>query len=220
MIVKSTFVDQAVQEYIIAQTVREHPVLAALREETSHHSDAQMEIGPEQGAFMQLLARAIGAKRYLEIGVFTGYSSLAMAQAIPDDGRIVACDVSEEYTAVARRYWERAGVAHKIDLRIAPALDTIAALESAHVEPFDMAFIDADKTNVDSYYEAALRLVRPGGLILVDNVLWSGRVLDGRESDASTAALRALNAKAGRDERVDVSLVAMCDGILVARKRS
>ncbi len=220
MTAKSTFVDRAVQEYIFAQTVREDPVLAALREETSHHADAQMEIGPDQGAFMQLLARAIGAKRYLEIGVFTGYSSLAMALAIPGDGRIVACDVSEEYTAVARRYWERAGVAHKIDLRIAPALETVAALEAEGADPFDMAFIDADKTNVDNYYEAALRLMRPGGLILVDNVLWSGRVLDGREQDASTAALRALNAKAGRDERVDVSLVAMCDGILIARKRS
>lgn len=219
MIAKSDFIDRTIQEYIVAETVREHPLLAELREETSRLPNAQMEIGPDQGAFMQLLARTIDAKRYLEIGVFTGYSSLAMALALPDDGKIVACDVSEEYTAVARRYWERAGVARKIDLRIAPALDTIAKLRAAHPDPFDMAFIDADKVNVDNYYEAALRLVRRGGLILVDNVLWSGRVTDASDGDESTAALRALNAKAGRDERVDVSLVPMCDGILIARKR-
>jgi caffeoyl-CoA O-methyltransferase len=216
---KSEFIDQSIQEYIIATTVREHPVLAALRQETSHLSNAVMEIGPEQGAFMQLLARAIGAKRYLEIGVFTGYSSLAVALALPDDGRIVACDVSEEYTAVARRYWKQAGVDGKIDLRIAPALETFAKLMTERVDPFDLAFIDADKTNVDNYYEAALRLLRPGGLILIDNVLWSGRVVDTSENDEGTVALRVLNTKIGRDERVDVSLVAMCDGILIARKR-
>lgn len=219
MIAKSDFIDQKIQEYIVKQTVREHPLLAELRDETSRLPNAQMEIGPDQGAFMQLLARTIGARRYLEIGVFTGYSSLAVALALPEDGRIIACDVSEEYTAVARRYWERAGVAHKIDLRIAPALETIAKLTAERAEPFDMAFIDADKVNVDNYYEAALRLVRSGGLILVDNVLWSGRVLNPSDGDEGTDALRALNAKAGRDERVDVSLVAMCDGILIARKR-
>jgi caffeoyl-CoA O-methyltransferase len=216
---KSEFIDQSIQEYIIATTVREHPVLAALRQETSHLSNAVMEIGPEQGAFMQLLARTIGAKRYLEIGVFTGYSSLAVALALPDDGRIVACDVSEEYTAVARRYWKQASVDGKIDLRIAPALETLAKLTAERVDPFDMAFIDADKTNVDNYYEAALCLLRPGGLILIDNVLWSGRVVDTSENDEGTVALRALNTKIGRDDRVDVSLVAMCDGILIARKR-
>lgn len=216
---KSSFIDPAVQEYIIAQTVREHPVLAQLREETSQRSNAAMEIGPEQGALMQLLARTIGARRYLEIGVFTGYSSLAVALALPPDGRIVACDVSDEYTSVARRYWKLAGVEEKIDLRLAPALETLAALEAAQTEPFDMAFIDADKTNVANYYEAALRLVRPGGLILVDNVLWGGKVADPAATDDETAALRALNAKAARDERVDVSLIATCDGILIARKR-
>ena len=216
---KSEFINQSIQEYIIATTVREHPVLAELREETSHLSNAMMEIGPEQGAFMQLLARTIGAKRYLEIGVFTGYSSLAVALALPDDGRVVACDVSEEYTAVARRYWKRAGVDGKIDLRIAPALDTLARLAEEKADPFDMAFIDADKENVDNYYEAALQFLRPGGLILVDNVLWSGRVANSSDNDDGTVALRALNAKAGRDERVDLSLVAMCDGILIARKR-
>jgi predicted O-methyltransferase YrrM len=219
VIVKSSFIDPEVQEYIITATVREDPVLADLRVETSQRENAMMEIGPEQGAFMQLLARSIGAKRYLEVGVFTGYSSLAMALALPPDGSIVACDVNEDYTAVARRYWERAGVAAKIDLRIAPALETLAHMIADGVEPFDMAFIDADKTNVDNYYEAALRLVRPGGLILVDNVLWSGKVADASVTDSDTTALRALNAKVGRDERVDVSLIPTCDGILIARKR-
>ncbi len=168
---------------------------------------------------MQLLAHAIGARRYLEIGVFTGYSSLAMALALPADGYILACDVSEEYTGVARRYWKAAGVSQKIDLRIAPALETLAQVRSAGIEPFDMAFIDADKANVDAYYESALALVRPGGLILVDNVLWDGAVLDATTDDPDTVALRALNAKAGRDERVDVALVPICDGLLIARKR-
>ena len=216
---KSSFIDPSVQEYIITQTVREHPVLAQLREETSHRSNFGMEIGPEQGALMQLLARTIGAKRYLEIGVFTGYSSLAVALALPPDGQIVACDVSDDYTSVARRSWKLAGVDAKIDLRLAPALETLAGLEADNVEPFDMAFIDADKTNAENYYEAALRLVRPGGLILVDNVLWGGQVADPSVRDDDTAALRALNAKAARDERVDVSLIATCDGILIARKR-
>ncbi len=219
MTAKSNFIDRTVQEYIIEHTVREHPVLAELRIETSQRSNAMMEIGPEQGAFMQLLARAIGARRYLEVGVFTGYSALAMALALPADGRILACDVNEEYTAVARRYWDRAGVSEKIDLRIAPAVETLATTIALNGEPFDMAFIDADKANVDNYYEAALRLVRTGGLILVDNVLWGGAVADSSANDPDTVALRALNAKAGRDERVDVSLVPTCDGILIARKR-
>lgn len=216
---KSSFIDPAVQDYIIATTVREHPVLAELRIETLQRSNAAMEIGPEQGALMQLLARAIGARRYLEVGVFTGYSSLAMALALPEDGRIVACDVSEEYTAVARRYWEKAGVSRKIDLRLAPAVETLGNMIAEGVDPFDMAFIDADKANVDAYYEAALKLVRSGGLILVDNVLWGGLVANPPPGDEDTAALHALNVKVGRDERVDVALIATCDGILIARKR-
>lgn len=216
---KSAFVDPAIQEYIIEQTVREHPVLADLRLETSKRTNASMEIGPEQGAFMQLLAKAIGARRYLEVGVFTGYSSLAMALALPADGRIVACDVSEEYTGVARRYWERAGVSAKIDLHLAPALETLDRLIAENAEPFDIAFVDADKESVDAYYEAALRLLRPGGLLLVDNVLWGGAVVDPTIDDPGTVALRALNAKAGRDERIDVSMIPTCDGILIARKR-
>ena len=219
MTAKSTFVDPAIQEYIVATVVREHPVLRELREETSRLANSRMAIGPEQGQFMQLLGHAIGACRYLEIGVFTGYSSLAMALALPDDGYVLACDVSEEYTAVARRYWAAAGVAGKIDLRIAPALETLAQLRAESVEPFDVAFVDADKRNVDAYYESALELVRPGGFVLVDNVLWDGAVLDPGAPDPETRALRALNSKAGRDERVDVALVPVCDGLLIARKR-
>ncbi|MBV8489767.1 MAG: class I SAM-dependent methyltransferase, partial [Candidatus Eremiobacteraeota bacterium] len=180
---KSVFLDEAVANYVISETVHEHPILRELRMETSHRPNAVMEIGPEQGAFMQLLARTIGARRYLEIGVFTGYSSLAMALAMPADGRIVACDVSEEYTAVAQRYWQKAGVAEKIDLQIAPALATLERLIAEGTEPFDMAFIDADKENVGAYYDACLKLVRPGGLVLVDNVLWSGAVANAEIND-------------------------------------
>jgi caffeoyl-CoA O-methyltransferase len=179
---------------------------------------AGMQIGSDQGQFMGLLARAIGAKRYLEIGVFTGYSSLAMALALPSDGRVVACDVSEEYTAVAKRYWQKAGVEKKIDLRLGPAVATLDKMIADKVELFDIAFIDADKTNYDAYYERCLQLVRPGGLILCDNMLWSGRVVDEKEHDADTDALRALNAKAGKDERVDVALLSVGDGILIARR--
>lgn len=219
MTAKSTFIDRAISEYIADTVVREDPVLRELRDETARLPHARMAIGPEQGSFMQLLALAIGARRYLEIGVFTGYSSLAMALALPADGYILACDVSEEYTAVARRYWERAGVAKKIELRIAPAMETLARLRDDGVEAFDVAFIDADKANVGPYYEAALELVRPGGLVLVDNVLWDGAVLDTSTTDESTIALRALTAKAVRDERVDAALVPICDGLLIARKR-
>jgi predicted O-methyltransferase YrrM len=180
---------------------------------------AGMQIGPEQGQFMALVGHLTGARRYLEVGVFTGYSALAMALSMPDDARIVACDVSEEYTAVARRYWTRAGVAGRIDLRLGPALDSLDALLESGAEPFDVAFIDADKENVDNYYERCLKLVRPGGVVLVDNVLWSGAVIDPSDNDVDTVALRALVAKAGKDERVDVSLLPLCDGLLIARKR-
>jgi len=220
MTAKSTFVDPSIQEYIIATVVREHPVLRELREETSRLPQHRMEIGPEQGQFMQLLAHAIGARRYLELGVFTGYSSLAMALALPADGYVLACDSSDEYTRVARRYWEAAGVAAKIDLRIAPAMDTLALLRAQSAPPFDMAFIDADKANVTEYYERCLALIRPGGLILVDNVLWDGAVVDPSAQDAETSALRNVSSTAGRDERIDVALVPVCDGLLIARKRA
>lgn len=216
---KSDFVDQSIQEYILAQTVHESAIERALREETSHRSNAGMQIGPDQAQFMALLAHTIGARRYLEIGVFTGYSTLAMAFALPSDGQIVACDVSEEYTAVARRYWEQAGVAGKIDLRLAPALETLERIVVEKTEPFDMAFIDADKENVAKYFDYCLQLVRPGGLILVDNVLWSGRVANPSVNDADTCALRNISVRAAKDDRVEVSLVPVCDGILIARKR-
>ncbi|HTX59412.1 MAG TPA: class I SAM-dependent methyltransferase [Verrucomicrobiae bacterium] len=219
MSARSAFITPSVQEFIVETTVREHPVLAELRAETAKMPNAGMQIGPDQGQFMALLARAIGARRYLEIGVFTGYSSLAMALALPSDGRVVACDVSAEYTAVARRYWERAGVADRIDLRLGPALATLDAMIAAGEEPFDVAFIDADKTSYDGYYERCLRLLRPGGIVMLDNTLWSGSVADATVDDAETRALRAIDAKAGRDERVDVSLLPLGDGVLIARKR-
>jgi predicted O-methyltransferase YrrM len=208
-----------VERYIVDTTVREHPVLAELHAETSSMPGAGMQIGSDQGQFMGLLARAIGAKRYLEIGVFTGYSSLAMALALPDDGRVVACDVSEEYTSVAKRYWQKAGVEKKMDLRLGPAVATLDKMIADKVESFDIAFIDADKSNYDAYYERCLQLLRPGGLILCDNMLWSGRVIDKNAHDEDTDALRALNAKAGKDERVDVALLSVGDGVLIVRKR-
>ncbi len=217
---KSTFLDPKIQQYILGATLREEPLLKELREETARMPNARMQIGPDQGQFMRLLAGAIGARSYLEIGVFTGYSALSMALALPQDGRIVACDVSAEYTAIARRYWERAGVSGKIELLLGPALDSLDdMLERGTRDAFDMAFVDADKVNVDAYYERALLLLRRGGLLLVDNVLWDGAVADPKIDDGDTRALRALAHKAGHDERVDVALVPMCDGILIARKR-
>jgi len=213
---KSSILDPVVGEYVIETMVREHPALAELREETARLAHSKMQIGPEQGQFMSVLARAIGARRYLEIGVFTGYSSLAMALALPSDGYVLACDVNEETTAVARRYWEKAGVAGKIDLRIAPALETLDAAIARGVPPFDVAFIDADKQNVGAYYERALELVRIGGWILVDNVLWDGAVADPSADDPDTRALRAISAKAAGDDRVAAALVPVCDGLLVA----
>lgn len=219
MYLKSEFIDPAIAEYIDATTVREHPVLHALREETSRLPNAQMEIGADQGQLMALLARTIGARRYLEIGVFTGYSALAVALALPDDGYVLALDVSDEYTSVARRYWERANVAHKIDLRLAPAIETLAKIEAEKPAPFDMAFIDADKANTEKYFERCLELVRPGGLILVDNVLRGGAVIDPNDNEPETQVLRKLNERAPGDERIDAVLLPICDGILLARKR-
>ena len=219
MAARVTFIDPAVQTYVLAQNAREDPVARALREETSKMPNAQMQIGSDQAQFMQLLAHAIGARRYLEIGVFTGYSALAMALALPSDGQIVACDVSEEYTSVARRYWERAGISAKVDLRLAPALETLERLIAENVEPFDVAFIDADKENVMTYYEKSLALLRRGGLILVDNVLWNGAVADPAIDDPNTRALRAVSAHAAGDPRVETALVTIGDGLLIARKR-
>jgi caffeoyl-CoA O-methyltransferase len=195
-------------------------VLRRLRDETAALPNARMQIAPEQGQFMALLGRLMGARRCLEVGVFTGYSSLAVALALPDDGRIVACDVSEEWTAVARRHWSAAGVAHKIDLRLAPALDTLEGLlADGEAGTYDFAFLDADKENYLRYYELALELVRPGGLIVADNTLWSGRVADPANDEASTVGLRRFNEQLHRDGRVDLSLVPIGDGLTLARKR-
>lgn len=207
-------------DYLLAVSLREHDLLQQLRAETALHPLAVMQISPEQGQFMALLARLIGARRILEVGVFTGYSSLAVALAIPPEARIVACDVSEEYTAVARRYWEEAGVADKIDLRLGPAVDTLDALiDDGQAATFDMAFIDADKTEYDAYYERLLVLLREGGLIAVDNVLWSGKVLDESDTDADVIAIRALNAKLRDDDRVHLSMLPLGDGLTLAVKR-
>ena len=200
-------------------TVRQSDLERRLREETAGMKHGGMQIGPDQGAFFAILVRSIGARRALEIGTFTGYSALAVAGALPADGRLVCCDVSDEWTQVARRYWREAGLADRIDLRIAPANDTLAALaRDPGPDSFDFAFVDADKTGYDGYYERCLTLVRAGGLIAFDNTLWSGTVADPARSDADTEALRALNAKAHADLRVDACLLTIGDGILLVRR--
>jgi predicted O-methyltransferase YrrM len=202
--------------YVHRYGVREHPVLAALRERTAPMPQSNMQIGPDQGAFMAMLVRLLEARRILEIGTFTGYSSTAMALALPADGRITCCDVSREWTDVAQQAWLDAGVAHKVELRLAPATETLAALED---DSFDLAFIDADKPNYDAYYEGCLRVVRPGGLILIDNVLWSGDVADPSVDNDNVRAIRALNEKIAADERVDHVLLPLADGLTMARVR-
>ena len=207
-------------DYLLSVSLRETDLQRRLREETATLSMARMQISPEQGQFMALIARLTGARRCLEVGVFTGYSSLAVALALPEDGRIVACDVSEEWTAIARRYWAAAGVADRIDLRLAPAIDTLDALIAAgDAGTYDLAFIDADKTSYLAYYERALVLLRPGGLLMTDNTLWSGRVADPEVGDADTVALRHYNEHLHRDARIDLSLVPIGDGLTLARKR-
>jgi caffeoyl-CoA O-methyltransferase len=205
--------------YLFENSVREPDLLQRLREETAKDSMARMQIAPEQGQFMQLLVRLMGARRYLEIGVFTGYSSLAVALALPADGRIVACDVSESWTKIARRYWAEAGVAEKIDLRLAPALQTLDGLIAGGAAgSFDFAFIDADKTGYSAYYERALTLIRVGGLIAVDNTLWEGRVADPKARDADTQAIRDFNRHLRDDRRVHLCLVPIGDGLSLALK--
>jgi len=207
-------------QYVLDHSLREPPLLTRLREETSKLEMARMQIAPEQGQFMGLLVELIGARNCIEVGTFTGYSSLAVAQHLPEDGRIVCCDVSDEWTKIARRYWTEAGVAKKIYLALGPGLDTLDQLitdgESGN---FDFAFIDADKVNYSSYYERCLQLLRPGGLIAIDNVLWSGDVADPDNTEDSTVAIRALTELVHKDERVSISLVPVADGLLLARKR-
>lgn len=205
--------------YLLANSLREPEILARLRDETMQMPESSMQISPVQGQFMALLLKLIGAMRTLEVGVFTGYSSLITALTIPANGRVIACDVSETFTSVARRYWAEAGVAEKILLRLAPALETLdALLADGQAGTFDFAFIDADKTNYDGYYERALQLVRRGGLIVFDNMLWYGKVADESVQDADTVALRAMNAKLHHDERVFTSLVPVGDGMTLVIK--
>jgi predicted O-methyltransferase YrrM len=209
----------ALMDYVTQFGAREVPAQIHCREETAKMPNAMMQIGPDQGAFMALMAKLIGATRYLEIGTFTGYSALSVALALPANGKVVCCDVSKEFTDRARGYWKEAGVEGKIDLRIGPAVDTLDAMIAAKDAPFDFAFIDADKSNYDGYYERALKLLRPGGLIALDNMLWSGAVADSSKNDKDTVALRALNTKIHADSRVDMALATVGDGVMMARKR-
>jgi predicted O-methyltransferase YrrM len=209
-----------VYAYLLRYGVHEPPVLARLREETDSHPRRQMQIGPEQGQLLRLLVELVGAKRCLEIGTFTGYSSLSVALALPADGSIVCCDVSEEFTSIARRYWAEAGVAGKVDLRIGPAVDTLdALLADGESGTFDLAFIDADKGSYPSYWERCVRLVRPGGLICIDNVLWSGAVADPSDQSADTNAIRAVNERVHGDDRVTAVTLPIADGMTIARVR-
>ena len=217
---RSISLTDSLYQYLLDVSLREPPLLRALREETAEMRQRSMQIAPEQGQFMALLARLVGARRCIEVGVFTGYSSLSVALALPDDGHIVACDVSEEWTSIARRYWKQAGVDRKIELRLAPAVETLDALLADGGEGrYDFAFIDADKTNYLAYYERVVRLLRPGGLVTVDNTLWDGAVADAADQQPDTVALREFNQRLHRDERVDLSLTPIGDGLTLARKR-
>jgi len=212
--------DDKLHSYLLEVGVREHEVLRRLRDETASIPESRMQVAPEEGAFLALLVRVLGARRVLEVGTFTGYSSTAMALALPADGQIVCCDISKEWTDVARRAWTDAGVADRVDLRLAPALETLEQLlADGQAGSFDLAFIDAAKENYAGYYEAALQLVRPGGVIAIDNVLWSGRVADPENTEDSTVAIRALNDAIAADERVDVSMIPLADGLTLARVR-
>jgi predicted O-methyltransferase YrrM len=217
-----SLIPEAVESYVNDVVTRETPAQRRLRDETARMQQAFLQISAEQAAFLQLAARMVGARRAIEVGTFTGYSALAVAMALPDDGRLVACDINEEWTAIARRHWDAAGVGQKIELRLGPAKATLDALLAAgEAGTYDFAFIDADKLGYDDYYERCLRLLRPGGMIALDNMLWSGKVADvaAVAEDEETAALARLNAKVRDDARVDMALISVGDGLLLARKR-
>ncbi len=217
---KTLGLEPKLYQYFQAISVRETDILKELRQETAKHPMSIMQIAPEQGQFMGLLVQLMGAKKTLDIGVFTGYSALAVALALPDDGKVIACDINEEYTVIARDYWQKAGVSDKIELKLNPALETLDQLiAEGQSNTFDFAFIDADKSNYDNYYERALKLVRPGGLIAIDNVLWGGKVADEEVQDNRTKKIRALNDKIHQDLRVTISLVPIADGLTLALKR-
>lgn len=218
---KTLGISEELAAYVREVGTREPEALARLREETASLPQHGMQVSAEQGAFLALLVELIGARRCLEVGTFTGYSSTAVALALPENGQIVCCDVSEEWTSIARTYWSEAGVADKVDLRLGPASDTLDELLASGAEgTFDFAFIDADKAGYDGYYERGLRLVRPGGLIALDNTLWSGRVIDDEVTDEDTQAIRALNAKLADDERVTLCLLPVSDGVTLALRRA
>ncbi len=217
---KTLNISDELYDYILSVSLRESEVQQQLREATRELPVGGMQISPEQGQFMGLLVQLIGAVRTLEVGVFTGYSSLSVALALPDEGHVVACDVSEEWTSIGKRYWQEAGVAHKIDLRLGPALDTLDQLLQAGQEgTYDFAFIDADKTNYSHYYERILQLLRPGGVIAVDNVLWGGSVIEHDKQDEDTVAIRAFNQQVYQDDRVHLSLIPIGDGLTLLRKK-
>ena len=219
MSLKTIGVSDAVHAYILGTYVKESQILRDLREETAKLSEANMQISPEQGQLMSLLTRLIGARRVIEIGVFTGYSSICVAKEMPDDGLLIACDISTEWTGIAEKHWEKANVRSKIDLRIAPATESIQGIQSEFGPgSFDMAFIDADKQNYMNYYEGCLDLIRPGGLILIDNTLWGGDVADEEVTDEDTASIRKLNDLVGRDPRVKACLLTVGDGLTLATK--
>lgn len=221
MSTKSFFLDERLYEYLLSVSLRDDPVASGLREETARLPQSNMQIAPEQAQFLALVVHMIGARRTLDVGVFTGYSALAVARALPADGRVTALDVSEEWTSVGRRYWQEAGVADRIDLRLAPALDTLDDLIAGGAAgDYDFAFIDADKVNYLEYYERCLTLMRPGGVIAVDNVLWNGSVADPGNDEPDTQAIRAFNEALKDDERIHLSLVPIADGLTLAVKRT
>jgi predicted O-methyltransferase YrrM len=217
---KTTPLTDRLYDYLLSISVREPDLLGQLRAETAQMPQARMQIAPDQGAFMALLVQLMGAVKTLEVGVFTGYSTLCVALALPPEGKLVACDISHKYTAIAQRYWQQAGVESKIDLRIAPALETLDnLLATGEAGTFDFAFIDADKGNYEGYYERSLQLVRVGGLIAIDNVLWGGSVADPSDRETETLAIRALNEKLHKDPRISLSVLSISDGLTLALKR-
>jgi predicted O-methyltransferase YrrM len=216
---KRSLLPEVIERYVNEIATRETDLQRRLRAETASLPRARMQIGPDQGALLALLVRLVGARQALEVGTFIGFSALSVAAALPPDGKLITCDVNEEWTAIARRYWSEAGLADRIELRMGPAADTLAdLLRAGGPDSFDFAFLDADKESNDAYYEVCLRLVRPGGIIAIDNVLWDGSVADTTVTDAETAAIRALNVKVRDDRRVDSCFLSIGDGLLLARR--
>ncbi len=217
---KTINLDDEIYRYLLSHSVHESEILNELREETSRQSLSRMQIAPDQGQLLSMLVRLCNARKAIEIGVFTGYSSICIAQALPEDGALIACDISEEWTTIASKYWQRAGLSNRIDLQIAPALQTLKKLlDMGEQSSFDFAFIDADKENYLAYYEACLQLVRKGGLICIDNVLWSGKVLETEDQDDETRAIQELNEHLFSDDRIDLVMLPVADGISLAMKK-